>query len=109
MNGIKIHTLVLDLDETLVRCTEEKPEKYDFIIEISENEIYYVNKRPYLEEFLEFCSFHFNLMLFTAAKMFYADMILEKIDPKKKYFLKRFYREDCTLIEGAYVKDLSKI
>ena len=77
----KMHTLVLDLDETLVRCTEEKPEKYDFVIKISINEIYYVNKRPYLDEFLNFCSIHFNLILFTAAKKIYADLILYKIDP----------------------------
>ena len=48
-------TLVLDLDETLVRAVRYKPKHYDFRIELHlENRYttFYATKRPHVDEFL---------------------------------------------------------
>ena len=46
------------------------------------------------------------MIIFTAAEQGYADLIIDKIDPEKKYFVKRLYRQHCFKIDDAYIKDL---
>ena len=50
----------------------------------------------------------YELILFTASTKFYADLVVDQIDPDKniKY---RLYRERCSTLGGSHVKDLSKI
>lgn len=92
-------TLVLDLDETLVHCTKEKPaQTCDFeeiFVEFKGKktiEKYYLIKRPFLEHFLEGLSKFFTLMVFTSSQQEYADTILNRIDYKRN-IKKRFYRQ----------------
>lgn len=46
-------------------------------------------------------------MLFTASYSYYADKVLEIIDPDKTIFKYRFYRDSCHELEdGLFIKDL---
>ena len=99
-------TLVIDLDETLIHCLDEreieiglqKPEvvvQVPYLEEDGRSECHVeaeVVMRPYLHECLERLSRNFQLVLFTAAESVYADAILDKIDPENKYFDARLYR-----------------
>ena len=105
-------TLVLDLDETLVHSgfiPFETPS--DVIIQIElENEIHdiHVLVRPYVKEFLESMSKRYELVIFTASLSKYANPLLNIID-KKGHCPFRLFREHCTLINTAFVKDLKKL
>ena len=54
-----------------------------------------------MTEFLDRMSRKFELVVFTAARQDYADMILIKIDPEGKFISHRLYRQHCDLIDGA--------
>ena len=105
-------TLVLDLDETLVHsgftpfnCPS------DLVIKIEQdNDVHdiYVLVRPHVEEFLEKMSKRFELVIFTASISNYANPLLNVID-KMGYVPFRLFREHCTLINTAFVKDLTRL
>lgn len=44
------------------------------------------NVRPYTKECLEFVNKHFEVVVFTASHKWYADVILDYIDPEGIYF-----------------------
>ena len=54
--------------------------------------LYYVFKRPYLEQFLEKLSMMGEVHIFTASTKAYADPIIDEIDPHG-YITGRYYRE----------------
>ncbi|KAF8009642.1 hypothetical protein BT93_J0604 [Corymbia citriodora subsp. variegata] len=102
-------TLVLDLDETLVHSSLE-PCDADFTIQVSlnmEQHTFYVRQRPFLKTFLERVSEMFEIVLFTASQRFYAEQLLDHLDPDKKFFSRREYRETCVLSDGIFTKDLT--
>lgn len=102
--------LVLDLDETLIYATEERIEKYDFIVGS-----YRVLKRPYLETFLYFCARHFELGIWTSSTESYAKEIVKHILAKDINISFLWARERCIkemdldLYEINYIKDLKKL
>jgi Dullard-like phosphatase family protein len=103
-------TLVLDLDETLVHCTVEPTCKSDFTFPVNYNSTdyeVYVRKRPYVDYFLESVSKEFEVIVFTASQQVYADRLLDYLDPNKKYFASRLFREACLDVYGNFIKDLS--
>lgn len=71
--------LVLDLDETLIHTTFNKPEKYDFETEITFNgkstKVYSV-KRFGLDAFLFEMSQLYEIIVFTASQKQYADKVV---------------------------------
>ncbi|CAG9330603.1 unnamed protein product [Blepharisma stoltei] len=85
----KMHTLVLDLDETLGHRFQEK---------------YLV--RPFVSEFINSLSEYFEIILFTAASQRYADSVMNLVDPQKKINL-RLYKQHTIEIDGVLVKDLA--
>lgn len=102
------HTLVLDLDETLVHSEMVPTLTPDSIFKISLNsELYniYVYYRPGLISFLNSVCNIFEVVIFTASMKPYAEQVLKALDPynRLKY---RFYRDCCTELNGNYVKDL---
>ncbi|RYQ82954.1 CTD small phosphatase-like protein 2 isoform X1 [Arachis ipaensis] len=103
-------TLVLDLDETLVHSTLEPCEDVDFTFPVnfnSEEHIVYVRCRPHLRDFLNRVSSLFEIIIFTASQSIYAEQLLNVLDPKRKIFRHRVYRESCVYVEGNYLKDLT--
>ncbi|TKY47764.1 CTD small phosphatase protein 2 [Spatholobus suberectus] len=103
-------TLVLDLDETLVHSTLEPCEDVDFTFPVNfncEEHIVYVRCRPHLKDFLERVSGLFEIIIFTASQSIYAEQLLNVLDPKRKIFRHRVYRESCVYVEGNYLKDLT--
>lgn len=67
----------------------------------------YVRCRPHLKDFMEKVSTLFEIIIFTASQSIYAEQLLNVLDPKRKIFRHRVYRESCVLVEGNYIKDLS--
>ncbi|KAK7271554.1 hypothetical protein RJT34_27542 [Clitoria ternatea] len=103
-------TLVLDLDETLIHSTMEQCDDADFTFQVSivdKEYTVYVRKRPFLQEFLEKVSEMFEVIIFTASKRPYAEKLLDVLDPDKKFFSGRVYRESCIVKDGTYTKDLT--
>lgn len=103
-------TLVLDLDETLVHSTLEPCDDADFTFSVNfnlEDHKVYVRCRPYLKEFMERVAGLFEIIIFTASQSIYAEQLLNVLDPKRKVFRHRVYRESCVFLEGNYLKDLS--
>jgi CTD small phosphatase-like protein 2 len=103
-------TLVLDLDETLVHSMLEPCEDADFTFTVNFNLMehsVYVRCRPHLKDFMERVSGLFEIIIFTASQSIYAEQLLNVLDPKRKVFRHRVYRESCVYVDGNYVKDLS--
>ncbi|KAL3820223.1 hypothetical protein ACJIZ3_006128 [Penstemon smallii] len=105
-------TIFLDLDETLVHSTANlPPEKYDFIVRPvinGEKAEFYVLKRPYVDQFLDFLSQKFEIVIFTAGIEAYASLVVDKLD-WRKLISHRLYRDSCNEVEGKFVKDLSRV
>jgi Dullard-like phosphatase family protein len=74
----------------------------------------FVYLRPYLRTFLEAVSRVYEVVVFTAACQDYADQILDFIDPYKRLFHHRLYRDSCVQCipdqqspeAKVYIKDL---
>ena len=107
-------TIVLDLDETLIKSFHQEPDSFDFTIDIEfphlgqmVSQHVYIKTRPGLNHFLEQLHSKFELVMFTAALPVYANSILKHIDPEGKYFSHVLYRHHCKG-QGAFPgKDLS--
>ena len=115
--GMKKKIALFDLDETLVHCTGDikvKKDKYQHEIEIKlpgkQAVKVGINLRPLWKETLNLIKKNYHIVIYTASHQAYADAVLDFMDPKKKYFKYRLYRNNCSLVdvEGAkfYVKDL---
>ncbi|KQK09074.1 uncharacterized protein LOC100822852 [Brachypodium distachyon] len=110
--GTKKVTLVLDLDETLVHSTMEHCSDADFTFPVffdMKEHVVYVRKRPHLHIFLQKMAEMFDVVIFTASQSVYADQLLDRLDPEKTLFCKRFFRESCVFTESGYTKDLTVV
>ena len=109
---------LFDLDETLVHCTGEinanKEIKFQEKIKVSlpgnkEVEVG-INIRPQWKKTLNLIKKYYHIVVFTASHQAYADAVLDHMDPGKKYFKYRLYRNNCSLVDvdgvKFYVKDL---
>ena len=108
---------LFDLDETLVHCTgdinlnkEKYQHKIDIILPGSKEVSVGINIRPLWKKTLNLIKKYYHIVVFTASHQAYADTVLDFMDPNKKYFKYRLYRNNCSLVnvDGAqfYVKDL---
>ena len=115
--GLKKRIALFDLDETLVHCTGDvntSKISYQHLIEIQlpgkQLVKVGINLRPLWKETLDLVKKKYHIVIHTASHQAYADAVLDFMDPQKKYFKYRLYRNNCSLvdIEGAkfYVKDL---
>ena len=116
-NKLKKKIGLFDLDETLVHCTGDinlNKESYQHSIEINlpgNKEVTVgINIRPLWKKTLNMIKKYYHIVVFTASHQAYADAVLDFMDPSKKYFKYRLYRNNCSLVDvdGAkfYVKDL---
>ncbi|KAJ2889845.1 hypothetical protein IWW38_004465, partial [Coemansia aciculifera] len=102
-------TLVLDLDETLVHCALTAVENADLVFPVEYNGLnydVYCRLRPGYQEFLERASELFEVVVFTASQQVYADRLLNRIDPERRYIKHRLFRDSCVYVNTNYVKDL---
>lgn len=120
MKRTKKNLIVLDIDETLVHSeliieqSQEKPETinkhYDRTIEFPNSngtvDVYGVRFRPHLFEFIERLARHYDLAVYTASAQDYADAVLDQLDPYKKYFIARLYRDSCIQVNGMNIKNM---
>ena len=103
-------TLILDLDETLVHSSFTPFEKNDIVLNVDfEGVMYniYVLVRPDAELFIKTVAKFFELVIFTASISKYASPLLDILD-KEKNIKHRLYRDQCTFINGIYIKDLKR-
>ena len=115
-------TLILDLDETLIHSSFKPFNIHeDFKIKFnsskinnkSENNknqyIIYVLKRPYVGIFLSIVCDIFEVVVFTASILGYANPIIEQIDIEKKIKY-RLFREHCIKVDkDKYIKNLYRL
>jgi hypothetical protein len=94
----KNFTLILDLDETLIKFVTN--------INYPKGKIIF---RPGLIQFLNKIFPLFDLILWTIAKKDYADEMINNIEKEKKYFTARLYRDHASYKNNIYVKDLSDL
>ncbi|KJZ76825.1 hypothetical protein HIM_03702 [Hirsutella minnesotensis 3608] len=120
-------TLILDLDETLIHSMSKGGRmSTGHMVEVRLNTaslgmggaaggaaqhpiLYWVNKRPFCDEFLRRVCKWFNLVIFTASVQEYADPVIDWLESERKFFSARYYRQHCTYRQGAYIKDLSSV
>ncbi|KAL2011739.1 hypothetical protein VTN00DRAFT_4457 [Thermoascus crustaceus] len=124
-------TLVLDLDETLIHSlakggrmssghmvevklstpmtTAVTPGAPPTTLGPQHPILYYVHKRPHCDDFLRKVCKWYKLVIFTASVQEYADPVIDWLEQERKYFQARYYRQHCTLRNGAYIKDLSSV
>ena len=85
--------LVLDLDETI---THNTPANY-FLV------------RPGTINFLTEISKYYEIIIFTSAQQNYADNILNRLDPEKKFISYRFYKQHTYIEENKIVKNIKNL
>ena len=108
----KEKTLILDMDECMIatkfegKNTENFQADFDFDFSGTRIEVSF---RPFLLETLEKLSVLYEIITFTAGVQPYADQILNRVDPEKKIFKKRLYRDSCIKCDKFYIKDLDII
>ena len=103
-------TKLLCMAETLVHSTLEACDDADFTFSVNFNlkeHTVYVRCRPHLRDFLERVSGIFEVIIFTASQSIYAEQLLNVLDPKRKIFRHRIFRDSCVFVDGNYLKDLS--
>ncbi|RMX73738.1 hypothetical protein D0869_13300 [Hortaea werneckii] len=116
-------TLIIDLDETLIHSMAKGGRmSTGHMVEVRLGSpaaapgaalgpgfpiLYYVHERPGCHDFLRKVSKWYNLIAFTASVQEYADPVIDWLERERKYFSGRYYRQHCTLRNGAYIKDLS--
>ena len=84
--------LLFDLDETLAHCMrQEKPERPPDVrldIKLQSGKVIQAgfNIRPFTYKLLEAVNKYYEVGVFTASHHWYADVILDYMDPKGIYF-----------------------
>ena len=106
-----IKLLILDIDETLVFATRKPLDREaDF-----KTELYHVYKRPYLDEFLEFCRIHFEVGIWTTGGDEYAEDVQKSLFSDGYPLSFTWSSERCTrkfdqvMFHPYYIKDLKKL
>ena len=66
----------------------------------------FINVRPHAKEVLKSLSKVYEIFVFTASHSCYADPVIDLLDPDGRYITHRLYREHCSYVAGAHVKDL---
>ena len=85
--------IIFDLDETLAHCITDNIEKADHIITVELNTGGKINAgvniRPHAIECLKELKEYYNLIVFTASHPYYANTVIDLLDPDNKLFSAR--------------------
>ena len=101
-------TLVLDLDETLVRSqfVEQGPYDIELPVKMDDREYrIFVKVRPGTMNFLKEMAKHYEVVIFTASLSKYANPLMDKLDPTQ-LCTARLFRKHCCYIDKVYMKDM---
>lgn len=90
------HTLVIDLDNTLVSSTWDR--KYG----------YRHAKRPGVDQFLRTMAMYYEIVLFSPSIDGMADPVVTSLD-KEGCIMHRLYRDATVYKNGVYIKDLDRL
>ena len=104
-------TLVLDLDETLVHSSFTPFDNNDIVLNVDfDGMLYniYVLVRPGVEYFIKTVAKYYEIVIFTASLSNYASPLLDILD-KNNDIKFRLFRENCTYINGTYIKELKRL
>ena len=113
---------LFDLDETLVHCigeinlntvecfSRQSDAKIKVLLPGGKEVTIGINIRPYWKKALNLIKDKYHIVAYTASHESYADSVLNYLDPDKKIFEFRLYRNHCVLCSvdemKFYVKDL---
>jgi len=117
--------VVFDLDETLVHTRAGGPQQnggkgVDFELSMEAGDRYSVSVRPGAEAILRWCTENgFETALYTAGVEGYAERVMRKLDPHRRYLPRRLYRDSCRRVviggggpseenASVFLKDLSR-
>jgi len=103
-------TLVLDLDETLVRAEfdEEPPAFPTRSIKVGDLNIW-LALRPFVHQFLSSLAAHYELVVWTAGTEPYGRAVVKELDPMGLLISHSLFRQHCTLEDNRFIKDLSRL
>jgi len=90
------HTLVLDLEETLVSSTWSRKHGWRHA------------KRPGVDKFLHKMAQYYEIVLYSPSIDAIADPVVTSLD-KSVCIMHRLYRDSCHFKNGHYIKDLNKL
>jgi len=90
------HTLVVDLDGTLVRATWDRRYGWRHA------------KRPGADAFLREMGKYYEIVIFTSNIAGVADPVIHALD-KEGYAMHRLYRDATRFVRGTHCKDLSRL
>lgn len=104
-------TLIFDLDETLVHCNESADLPCDVILNINFgiglNIDAGINLRPFARESLWKLAKYFEILVFTASNINYAQSVVNFLDPNQEVIQHSLSREQCIFTnDGFFIKDL---
>eukprot|EP00892_Ulva_mutabilis_P001158 jgi/Ulvmu1/11042/UM007_0223.1 len=97
-----LRTLVLDVDDVLVRSTWSRGVGWKTF------------KRPGASDFLDVVARHFEVVTFSNRTHTYVDPILNRVDPGMArsdgpVVAYRLYRNACRMVDNVHVRDLSRL
>mmetsp|Transcript_18920 Transcript_18920/g.28016 ORF Transcript_18920/g.28016 Transcript_18920/m.28016 type:complete len:419 (-) Transcript_18920:20-1276(-) len=90
------HTLVLDLEETLVSSTWDRKHGWRHA------------KRPGVDKFLHKMAQYYEIVLYSPSIDAIADPVVSSLD-KSVCIMHRLYRDACHFKDGRYIKDLDRL
>ncbi|RUS34683.1 HAD-like domain-containing protein [Jimgerdemannia flammicorona] len=116
-------TVVLDLDETLLHTyhdSDAKPSQLDYSVAVpvplpipdyDAQCVVHGSLRPGVTQFLEWAASMFELVVWTAGTKWYAEAIVNKLDPERRLISHVLSQKHCIELEvisgvACYLKDL---
>jgi len=110
---VKSHVLLLDLDETIIRSSKQKPTFSDYgeavpvtYADKGETCQVYAILRPYLKEFLAVLSQKYKIYIYTASAPEYAEACIKTLE-LSSYLDGIFARNECKKSgESSFEKDI---
>jgi len=101
--------IVFDLDETLIHVQREgldvaecdwvPDHNIDVVDEDGEKDVAKFSIRPHYKRCLEFVNKYFEVAVFTAGHKWFANPIVDALDPKGIYIQHRYFRRSCVELE----------